>query len=199
MTFPSLAAILVGSGCLLLATCKSESRAPAKLELGATPSASVPGRDVMESAFCAKCHPAIFAEHEQSTHGRAFSDEEVRLATARFSHQDCIICHTPRPIFETGLGMNPIRRHFGLEEGNTCMTCHWKPEHDYTGFVGGAECKGAFAEGSGTVDACASCHRNHGTPYQWERNPNGKESGRVCIDCHMPPVEREVAVGGPAR
>jgi len=199
MTFPSLAAILVGSGCLLLATCKSGGSAPAMLELGATPPASVPGHDVMESAFCAKCHPAIYAEHEQSTHGRAFSDEEVRLATARFSHQDCIICHTPRPIFETGLGMNPIRRHFGLEEGNTCMTCHWKPEHDYTGFVGGAECKGAFAEGSGTVDACASCHRNHGTPYQWERNPNGKESGRTCIDCHMQPVEREVAVGGPVR
>ena len=49
-------------------------------------------------------------------------------------------CHTPRPIFETGLGMNPIRRHYDLEEGNTCMTCHWKPEYDYGHFRGGAEC-----------------------------------------------------------
>jgi HEAT repeat protein len=153
----------------------------------------------MESAFCQPCHPVEYAEHEQTTHGRAFTDEEVRLATARFSHQDCIICHTPRPIFETGVGMNPIRRHYGLVEGNTCMTCHWKPGYDYASFRGGAECRGAFAPAVGTVEACASCHRNHGTPYQWERNPNGKESGRICIDCHMPAVEREVAVGGPVR
>lgn len=202
--FPSFAAILLGSGCLLLATCMNatwmnEGAARERLELSVAPSAAAPRHDVMESSFCATCHPTIYAEHEQSTHGRAFSDEEVRLATARFSHQDCIICHTPRPIFETGLGMNPIRRHHGLEEGNTCMTCHWKPGHDYAGFAGSAECKTAFTEGSGTVEACASCHRNHGTPYQWERNPNGKESGRICIDCHMQPVEREVAVGGPVR
>src|SRR5262245_12310094 len=151
--------------------------------------------DVMQSAFCKRCHPDIYAEHEQNTHGRAFTDEEVRLATARFSHQDCIICHTPRPVFETGVGMNPIRRHYDLEEGNSCMTCHWRPGYDYARFQGGAECKGAFAPDVGTVEACASCHRNHGTPFQWERNPNGKASGRVCIDCHMPQVLRPVAVG----
>src|SRR5262249_3113574 len=54
-------------------------------------------------------------------------------------------------------------------------------------------------EGVGTVEACASCHRNHGTPFQWEKSPTGKASGRVCIDCHMKEVERPVAVGGPVR
>jgi len=155
--------------------------------------------DVMESAFCATCHPVIAAEHAQSTHGRAFTDEEVRLATGRFAHDDCIVCHTPRPIFETGVGQNPQRRYFGLEEGNTCMTCHWRADYDYTGFRGGAECRGAFHPDVGTVEACASCHRNHGTPFQWESNPNGKASGRVCIDCHMQEVERPIALGGPVR
>ncbi len=155
--------------------------------------------DVMESAFCAGCHPAIYAEHEQSTHGRAFTDPEVRLATARFDLQDCIICHTPRPIFETGVGLNPTRRHYGLEEGNTCMTCHWKPDYDYASFQGGAECRGAFHDDVGTVEACASCHRNHGTPYQWEKSPTGKGTGRTCMDCHMAEVERPVALGGPVR
>ncbi len=157
------------------------------------------GPDVMESAFCAQCHPDAYAEHEQSTHGRAFTDEEVRLATARFAHQDCIICHTPRPIFETGIGQNPKRRHYGLVEGNTCMTCHWRPDYDYTGFQGGAECNGAFHPDVGTVEACASCHRNHGTPFQWEKSPTGKVTGRVCTDCHMQEIERPIAVGGPAR
>ncbi|NOT31981.1 MAG: hypothetical protein HOP15_16160, partial [Planctomycetes bacterium] len=155
--------------------------------------------DVMESAFCARCHPDAYAEHEQSTHGRAFTDEEVRLATARFAHQDCIVCHTPRPIFETGVGQNPKRRHYGLAEGNSCMTCHWRPDYDYARFAGGAECRGAFHPDVGTVEACASCHRNHGTPYQWEKAPTGKASGRVCMDCHMKESERPIALGGPVR
>lgn len=155
--------------------------------------------DVMESAFCARCHPDAYAEHEQSTHGRAFTDAEVRLATARFAHQDCIVCHTPRPIFETGVGQNPKRRHFDLEEGNTCMTCHWQPDYDYTRFEGGAQCRDAFHPDVGTVEACASCHRNHGTPFQWEKSPTGKASGRICMDCHMREIERPIAVGGPVR
>jgi len=153
----------------------------------------------MQSAFCASCHPAIYAEHEQSTHGRAYTDPEVRLATARFDLGDCIICHTPRPIFETGVGLNPTRRHHNLEEGNTCMTCHWRPDYDYADFAGGAQCRQAFHPDVGTVEACASCHRNHGTPYQWEASPTGKASGRVCMDCHMEEIERPVAVGGPVR
>jgi HEAT repeat protein len=150
---------------------------------------------VMSSRFCADCHPDIYAEHEQNTHGRAFTDEEVRLATGRFSQGDCIVCHTPRPIFETGIGMNPMRRHYGLEEGNSCMTCHWRPEQDYSTFRGGAECKTAFDPRVGEVEACASCHRNHGTPYQWELAPKGKAAGRTCVDCHMAQVVRPVAVG----
>ena len=152
-------------------------------------------QEVMKSSYCASCHADIYAEHEQNTHGRAFTDEEVRLGTGRFSQADCIICHTPRPIFESGIGMNPIRRYHDLEEGNTCMTCHWKPEYDYGGFQGGADCKTAFDPRVGQVEACASCHRNHGTPYQWELAKNGNQAGHQCVDCHMPLVERPVAVG----
>jgi len=185
---------------LLLPSCTSAANEPQASGSGQlAPAAPAPGPDVMQSAFCAQCHPSQYAEHEQSTHGRAFTDEEVRLATARFSQQDCIICHTPRPIFETGVGMNPMKRMYDLEEGNTCMTCHWRPGYDYTQFAGGAQCKTAFHPDVGTVEACASCHRNHGTPYQWEKSPNGKAAGRTCTDCHMASVTREIAVGGPVR
>jgi HEAT repeat protein len=163
-----------------------------------------PGRkthlqEVMTSAFCGKCHPAMYAEHNQNTHGRAFTDSEPRIATGRFAHSDCIRCHTPRPIFETGIGMNPMRRHHNLEEGNTCMTCHWTPEYDYGSFEGGTECKTAFHPDVGKVEACASCHRNHGTPYQWEKSPLGKGKNRTCMDCHMKSVVRPVAIGEEAR
>ena len=201
------AATLVGALCLApTVELARASDGPHETAAGSTRPSRMADEDpalheqrVMSSKFCADCHPAIYAEHERSTHGRAFTDEEVRLATGRFDHGDCIICHTPRPIFETGIGMNPKRRHYDLEEGNTCMTCHWKPGFDYGTFHGGAECTTAFDERVAEVEACASCHRNHGTPFQWATSPFGKEAGRRCVDCHMRGVNRPVAVGEPKR
>jgi HEAT repeat protein len=162
--------------------------------------ASQPGtlahRDlVMTSAYCATCHPVIYAEHQENTHGRAFVDPEARLATRGMKRDDCIRCHTPRPIFETGIGVTPTRRHHNLEDGNSCMTCHWKAGYDYSRFVGGPECKGAFDPRAGSVLACASCHRLAATPEQWSRAANGRRKGRTCMTCHMPQVLRPVAVG----
>ncbi len=154
---------------------------------------------MMTSAACAACHPAIYAENQQSAHGRAYIDAETRLATRNFRRDDCIRCHTPRPIFETGIGLTPMQRWTDLEEGNTCMTCHWKQDFDYSRFVGGAECKSAFDPRVGTVQACASCHRIAGTPDQWSRAEHGRKAGNICIDCHMPLVDRPVAVGAPSR
>lgn len=154
---------------------------------------------VMASRFCADCHPAIYAEHRQNTHGLAFHDEEARLATRGFRREDCIRCHTPRPVFETGIGMTPMQRWTNLEEGNTCMSCHGRAGYDYASFVGGAECRDAFDPRVGTVAHCATCHRIAGTPDQWSRAEHGKLAGRVCADCHMPTVMRPVAVGEPPR
>lgn len=154
---------------------------------------------VSTSRFCGTCHPADYAEHQQNTHGRAFFDEEARLATRGFRREDCIRCHTPRPVFETGIGMTPMQRWTNLEEGNTCISCHGRDGYDYSRFVGGVECKDAFEPEVGTVAHCASCHRIAGTPDQWSRAEHGKQEGRVCVDCHMPLVMRPVAVGQPPR
>ncbi|MEO6595273.1 MAG: HEAT repeat domain-containing protein [Planctomycetota bacterium] len=154
---------------------------------------------VTTSRFCADCHPAIYAEHRQNTHGRAFFDEEARLATRGFRREDCIRCHTPRPVFETGIGMTPMQRWTNLEEGNTCMSCHGRAGYDYSRFSGGAECRNAFEPEVSSVTHCASCHRIAGTPDQWSRAEHGKSSGNLCIDCHMPLVTRPVATGQPPR
>jgi len=154
---------------------------------------------VFSSRFCAGCHPAIYEEHRQNTHGLAFHDEEARLATRGFRREDCIRCHTPRPVFETGIGMTPMQRWTNLDEGNTCISCHGRSEYDYSRFVGGAECRAAFEPSVGTVEHCATCHRIAGTPDQWSRAEKGNLAGRVCVSCHMPPVMRPVAVGQPPR
>jgi HEAT repeat protein len=154
---------------------------------------------VMTSASCAGCHPAIYAEHEQNTHGRAYFDAEARLATRGFRREDCVRCHTPRPVFETGIGLTPMQRWTDLEEGNNCMSCHFKEGYDYSRFAGGKECKVAFDPRVGSVQACASCHRIAGTPDQWSRAEHGEKAGNVCLDCHMPLVDRPVALGEPPR
>jgi len=154
---------------------------------------------VLSSKFCADCHPAIYDEHQQNTHGLAFRDEEVRMATRGFRREDCIRCHTPRPVFETGIGMTPMQRWTNLEEGNTCVSCHGRPDYDYSRFLGGAECKVAFEPSVGTVEHCATCHRVAGTPDQWSRAKNGNEAGNECVSCHMPFVTRPVAVGQPPK
>jgi HEAT repeat protein len=190
------AVVLLAAGAAMLAfSCRSVPATRA----GAEPGTAAHRDAVMSSRFCAGCHPAIYAEHRQNTHGRAFFDEEARLATRGFRREDCIRCHTPRPVFETGIGMTPMQRWTDLEEGNTCMSCHGRSGYDYGRFVGGDECRSAFEPEVSTVAHCATCHRIAGTPDQWSRAEHGKQSDRLCIDCHMPVVVRPVATGQPPR
>ena len=150
-----LATLALGALSIGAIACISTAVAPLESHAGSPPAGDLgtaEHRDaVMSSRFCADCHPAIYAEHRQNTHGRAFFDDEARLATRGFRRDDCIRCHTPRPVFETGIGMTPMQRWTDLEEGNTCMSCHGRAGYDYTRFVGGAECKGAFEPDVGTV------------------------------------------------
>jgi HEAT repeat protein len=181
--------LLATLGLLLFATC-------AVVGAPATASGPAAGRpDPSESRFCAGCHPAIYAEHRQNTHGRAYFDGEARLATRGFRRDDCIRCHTPRTVAETGIGMTPMQRWTNLEEGNTCLSCHARPGVDYAQFTGGQACKTAFDPRVGTVEHCATCHRIAGTPDQWSRAEHGAMASNVCVDCHMPLVQRPVAVG----
>ncbi len=188
---------LVGSAALLapvIASCVSGRSAATEPQVSIEERIAHLDR-VRQADFCASCHPEATAEHRLNTHGRAFTDEEVRLATARFSTPGCIPCHTPRPVFETGIGMNPLQRFHHLEEGNDCLSCHAKAGYDFSVFQGGDECRAAFDDRVGKVEACASCHRNHGTPYQWENAQWGNLSDNACVDCHMPEVVRPIAVG----
>jgi HEAT repeat protein len=195
------------SAAAIVFACRSEAPAPRVMkeptQISTTAESDLGTRAhldrVMTSASCGRCHSAIYAEHRQNTHGMAFTDTETRLATRNFRREDCIRCHTPRPVFETGIGMTPMQRWTDLEEGNTCMSCHWKQDYDYSRFIGGAECKTAFDPRVGTVQACSSCHRIGGTPDQWSRAEHGRKAGNVCIDCHMPLVDRPVADGEPPR
>jgi nitrate/TMAO reductase-like tetraheme cytochrome c subunit len=76
------------------------------------------------SAQCAECHADVSAEWQQSWHAQAWNDEEVRKLSENFSNTDCIDCHAPQPVFETGIGNRPLARSTRRAEGVDCISCH---------------------------------------------------------------------------
>ena len=70
---------------------------------------SAPSRS---SAQCAECHAGVYGEWQASWHAQAWTDPEVRQLSNDFANTDCIDCHAPRPVFETGLGEpRPAAQH----------------------------------------------------------------------------------------
>ncbi len=189
---------------ILFATC-TVAHAPSaadQMSSAAPMPASVHAPLPTESRFCATCHPAIYAEHA-AEHARPRVPSTARRGWRRvtFRREDCIRCHTPRPVFETGIGMTPIRRYDEPRRGQHLHDVPLRrPAYDYSDFHGGPECKTAFDPRVGTVADCATCHRIAGTPEQWSRAPT-RQAGRArsawTATCRV--VERPVAVGEPPR
>ncbi len=152
------------------------------------------------SEECASCHPEIHAEWQGSWHARAYTDPAFRSQSESYRKRDCVACHAPRPIFETGTGLyeRVLPRADRLHEGVDCLTCHLlpdgrlasaRPDVDTT-----APCAPVFMKALQTVDVCAPCHNQHDTVDEWRRSPQG-QAGVGCNDCHMPVEERAPATG----
>src|SRR5262245_46366041 len=55
------------------------------------------------SQQCLGCHAEVGAEWSASWHSRSWTDPDVRALSNDFANTDCIDCHAPRPVFETGV------------------------------------------------------------------------------------------------
>jgi hypothetical protein len=91
----------------------------------------------------------------------------------------------------TGFGKRTLPRRTHFDEGVSCITCHLGPDG---GILGGndrpdAPCRPRKSAEFLSVDACMSCHNQHGTTDQW-RQSHYAASGTDCSSCHMPTVER---------
>jgi hypothetical protein len=142
------------------------------------------------SSVCRPCHPEVFAEWEESYHSKAFTDPEPRKLSDDFRNKDCLPCHAPQPVFETGIGNRTLARLVFLEEGVDCIACHRM--HDgvaasRAGVV--APCNPVHEPALASVDHCAVCHDQHNTVGEW-RATIFAEQGMDCIACHMAPKER---------
>jgi HEAT repeat protein len=156
------------------------------------------------SAECRACHAEVYDEWARSHHGLAYVNPEVQALTKNFRDRDCLPCHAPQPVFETGLENRVLERQVRLEEGVDCFACH--RHHD--AILGGAhvdpasqaDCNPRPYPKVGDVALCAPCHDQHKVVRDWRQTeyavpgPGYKD----CTACHFPPAPRAAANGRPA-
>ena len=143
------------------------------------------------SAQCKTCHEALYDEWNGSHHQIAFTNPEVRQLSDDFRKEECMDCHLPRPLAVTGFGKRTLPRRTHFDEGVSCITCHLGPDGGILGRNDRPEvpCKPKASTQFLAVDACASCHNQHGTSDQF-RASHFAQQGNDCSTCHMPQVER---------
>lgn len=147
------------------------------------------------AAACASCHAEVHAEWSRSWHAAAFVDPEVRKLSNDYANEQCIDCHAPRPVLETGVGEPPLPRAARRSEGVDCLACH--------GFEGGVAARSRTASGAcapryeprlSDPNLCGSCHDQHHTVAEWRATPFPGQ-GIGCVACHMGPVDRKGGKG----
>ena len=153
-----------------------------------SPEASGTPMTFTSSQQCKECHPTVFAEWAASEHANAWTGPEVRKLSNDFSNTDCIDCHAPRPVFETGIANRVLPRASRRHEGVDCIACHLLPDGRMAATTTNLEaaCRPVATPELSTPEFCAGCHDQHETVVQW-RATKFAADGVGCIDCHMPP------------
>lgn len=151
------------------------------------PAAPAEARQFTSSMDCAQCHAEPFREWQDSWHSRSWTDPDVRALSNDFANTDCIDCHAPRPVFETGLANRVLPRAARRAEGVDCIACHQLPDGGMAGTLDrpDAACRPQARRELAQVEFCAPCHEQHKTVTQWRASSYAAQ-GIGCIDCHMP-------------
>jgi hypothetical protein len=150
-------------------------------------------RTFTSSRQCQECHAEVYAEWQASWHAQSWTDPEVRRLSNDFQNSDCIDCHAPLPVLETGIGNRVLPRTTRRVEGVDCIACHLLPE-GAGGTVAGtrtapaAPCRPEATPALADPAFCGACHDQHGTVQQWRATPFARPGPgfRSCVDCHMP-------------
>jgi len=144
----------------------------------------------VSSAQCKECHAQAFAEWEGSQHSISWINPRVKALSNDFANQDCIACHAPRPVFETGVGERVLPRSTRRVEGVDCLSCHQLPSGGMAGTISDPRAACRPVANMQTMDLarpnfCAACHNQHKTVDQW-RESEWPDRDQDCMSCHMP-------------
>ena len=193
----------------------------------AIPFQKVPqGLTSLRAESCGQCHREIYEEWKTSIHAHAYEDPFFQAYWKKDKNiWVCLNCHTPlenqqptlvkeipRGRVEKAIQQpNPNYDPEYQQESITCAACHVRDGIIYGPFddaVAPHPTKGdpKFK----TAEMCYRCHNVVSGPAQFYNvGPCGtyveyegqywQERGFICQSCHMPEIERPVALGGPIR
>jgi hypothetical protein len=193
----------------------------------AVPLQPVPaGIPSLRARDCGVCHAEIYEEWRGSMHAQAYVDPLFQAYWRKDGHiWICLNCHTPlenqQPSLIRDVPENRVERAVRVPnpdydpelqlEGITCASCHVREgviEGPFEDSV--APHPTRYHPRFRSTDICFTCHQVPSGPLQFynggpcstfpefEAGSYYKE-GKICQDCHMPEVERVMAIGGPVR
>jgi hypothetical protein len=181
----------------------------------------------LKAESCGQCHQEIYAEWKTSIHAHAYEDPFFQAYWKKDKNiWVCLNCHTPlenqQPTLIGEIPRGRVERaeqkpnpNFDPEyrtESVTCAVCHVRdgvilgPFEDSV-----APHPTQYDPKFRSTQMCERCHNVVSGPAQFYNvGPCGtyaeyegqywmKERGYICQSCHMPEIERPVAVGGPIR
>lgn len=185
------------------------------------------GLTSLKAESCGTCHTEIYNEWKTSIHSQAYKDPFFHAYWTKDKHTwVCLNCHTPlenqQPTVIKSIPRQRVERaiqepnpHYDAEyqqEGVTCAACHVRDGVILGPFEDSAAPHPTkFDPNFRTTQVCYRCHNVVGGPAQfYNGGPCGtyaeyeggyymKERGFICQSCHMPEIDRPVAVDGPIR
>lgn len=193
----------------------------------AIPFQSVPeGLTSLKAESCGQCHRDIYEEWKTSIHAHAYEDPFFQAYWKKDKNiWVCLNCHTPlenqqptliKDIPRGRVEKAPQTPNPGYDaefqkESVTCAACHVRdgvilgPFEDAV-----APHPTKYDPKFRTAELCSRCHNVVSGPAQFYNvGPCGtyaeyegkhwQERGFICQSCHMPEIERPVALGGPVR
>jgi hypothetical protein len=150
---------------------------------------------------CKPCHEDIYKEWESTRHAKTWTSKEFTAQSQNRTKADCLPCHAPKPIFETGIGKECVLRDDNRDAGVTCLTCHRENKTSVGPYKDSkADCNPEYTASFEDNSTCEMCHKN--TSAEWKTSAASKVGTKnyaPCAKCHMKPVKRAAAKDGKVR
>ncbi len=180
----------------------------------------------LKAESCGQCHREIYEEWKTSIHAHAYEDPFFQAYWKKDKNiWVCLNCHTPlenqQPTLVKDIPRGRVEK--AVQEPNprydaeyqkesvTCAACHVRDGVILGPFEDAlAPHPTKYDPKFRTAELCYRCHNVVSGPAQFYNvGPCGtyaeyegkhwQERGFICQSCHMPEIERPVAVGGPIR
>jgi nitrate/TMAO reductase-like tetraheme cytochrome c subunit len=153
---------------------------------------------------CGLCHTEYYKEWKETLHAKAWTDPTYQKALLEKKNpQYCYKCHIPESVLDR-VGRQPKQRDEKdmVHEGISCVHCHKHQDSIHGPFGEKTDAhpttKNVLFTPDGAIALCKGCHDTNIGPViklaETFEESGLRKQGKSCVGCHMPEVERALAV-----